>query len=54
MYPTTIEARRAGMAAFRAQMLKAHERMLTSGKLSAKDSEYTRTLVATIKSKARS
>ena len=50
-YPDTAEKRRAGMAAFRTQMLAAHERMLASGKLSTTDAEYTRSLVATIKTK---
>lgn len=49
MYPDTAEKRKAGMAAFRAQMLAAHERQLASGRLNAKDAEYTRSLVATIK-----
>ena len=48
-YPSTVAQRHAGMAAFRSQMLAAHERMLASGKLSKRDADYTRTLVATIK-----
>ena len=50
-YPDTAEKRRAGMAAFRAQMLAAHERQLASGKLSKADAAYTRSLIATIKAK---
>lgn len=36
-YPDTVEKRKAGMAAFRARMLAAHERMLASGTLKPKD-----------------
>lgn len=50
-YPDSTEKRRAGMAAFRAQMLAAHKRMLASGRLNARDAEYTQSLVATIKAK---
>ena len=50
-FPDTAEKRRAGMASFRKQMLAAHERQLASGRLSAKDAEYTRSIIATIKAK---
>jgi hypothetical protein len=50
-FPDTAEKRRAGMASFRAQMLAAHERTLASGKLSKRDAEFTRSIIATIKAK---
>lgn len=48
-YPTTQEARRAGMAAFRAKMLATHERHANNPKLSDEDRAYQRELCATIR-----
>ena len=47
-YPDTPEKRRAGMAAFRARLLAAHERLLNDPK-QAKDRAYRESLIASIK-----
>jgi hypothetical protein len=44
-YPDTPEKRRAGMAAFRARLLKAHQFHATNPKLSEKDRAFQRELV---------
>ena len=36
-YPDTQEKRRAGMKAFRARLLAAHERLIASGKVNKRD-----------------
>lgn len=48
-YPDTTEKRKAGMASFRATMLKTHERLANDPKLSEQDRAYQRDLVETIK-----
>lgn len=48
-YPDTKEKRQAGMAAFRARLLKAHERFANDPSLSAKDRAYQRELCESIK-----
>ncbi len=48
-YPDTKEKRQAGMASFRAKLLKAHERFSNDQKLSAKDRAYQRELCESIK-----
>lgn len=35
-YPDTVEKRKAGMKAFRAQLLAAHERLIAQGNLKPK------------------
>lgn len=52
-YPDTPEKRRAGMAAFRAKLLKAHQFHATNPKLSEKDRAFQRELVNHIKAAQR-
>ena len=51
MYPTTKEQRIAGMAAFRAKMLKAYEAEIAR-KPKGKTADLQRELIAVIKAKA--
>lgn len=54
-FPATPQARQAGMAAFRAKMLAAHEKALAAGvddkgrKLKPADLDFQRGCIATIK-----
>jgi hypothetical protein len=48
-YPDTAEKRRAGMKAFRAKLLKAHERFAKDQNLSEKDRAFQVELCESIK-----
>ena len=52
-YPETAEQRKVGMAAFRARMLAAQERILATQKLSQRDRESIESYIAAIKSAQR-
>lgn len=52
-YPETSEQRKSGMAAFRARMLAAQERILATQKLSKRDRESIEGYIEAIKNAQR-